>query len=128
MADKTLLPGVGGGGRTQVGSGGNAVNAPVVLNITPSAAQFGYLAGLIVSGLGATAAAVILLSIAGIEGGTLQLPVAVPAGAAVPIAPVVIQFNPPLVGSALGQQIQVTLTAFGAGNTVENLSIWGFVG
>ena len=103
-----------------------AANASNVATLAGVAAKTTYISGVQVTGAGATAASVQTLTLAGLAGGTLTYQVPVPAGAAVGIQPLVIQFCPPLPASAQATAITATLSAFGAGNTNAAVCAQGF--
>lgn len=99
------------------GSSGNVANAAAVATLAAAAGLTTYISGFTVTGLGATAAGVVALTVAGLQGGTLTYNVPVPAGATVGLTPLSVVFNPPLPASAVNTAIVVTLPALGAGNT-----------
>lgn len=85
-----------------------------------------YLCGFVVTGAGATAASVIAVTVTGLLGGTQTFYIAVPAGAAVGIAPLVVQFPAPIPASGTNQAIAVNVPSFGAGNTSAATAAHGF--
>lgn len=93
--------------------------------ITASATQRAHLDKVIVGGLGATSTGTAVLTIAGAIGDDISFPIVIPAGATVGITPLVLSFDPPLPGSALGDDITVTLASFGTGNTRADLTVIG---
>jgi hypothetical protein len=99
-----------------------AINA----NLSQTAGFRTYLAGIYVTGFGATASATATVTISVLSGGNLTLDVAVPAGATTPLAPLFWFFNPPLPANAAAQSITIQLSSFGAGNTEAHISSWGF--
>lgn len=86
------------------------------------------LSGLIINGSGATAASVVLATVTGLQGGTLEIPVPVPAGVDLAINPIIVNFTQPLSASAADTAITVSLPALGAGNTNAAVGLWGTVG
>ena len=106
----------------------NEANAIATASLPAVAGQTNSLAGFIITGIGATAAGVVLASISGLVGGTLEIPVAVPAGVNLGITPIVVNFTQPLPASAADIAITITLPALGAGNTNAAVGIWGTVG
>ena len=104
-------------------SGGNALTTATLPGV---AGKTTYLTSLQISGGGATAAALASGSLSGVLGGTQTLIVGVPAGVAVAVQPLVVNFNPPLPASAVNTAIACALSAFGAGNVVEAVSLQGF--
>ena len=106
-------------------SGGNAQQAPSIGGVAGTTAV---VKQALILGLGATAATEVQATLAGVLGGTITLPVAVPAGATVPITPVQALFGDEgLPASGAGQAITLTLPAFGAGNTFEQASVIGYI-
>lgn len=105
---------------------GNVANASAVATLAGAAGATTYVSGLLISGAGATAASVVTATVTGLIGGTMSITVAVPAGAAVGIAPIYVDFNPPLPASAVNTSIVLTLPALGAGNTNASVSAWGY--
>ena len=94
------------------------VAAALATATIPAAAdERAYLDKVIVSGLGATAAGSTVLTIAGAEGDDVTVTLPVPAGTTVALTPLVLEFNPPLRGAALGDDITASISTFGAGNT-----------
>lgn len=105
-------------------SGGNAIQTAT---ITPPAGQFAYLTNLAILGLGATGATEVNATLTGGQGGTITIPVSVPAGATTPITPFQQSWGAQgLQGATAGGAITATLPAFGAGNTLEEVSLQGY--
>lgn len=116
------------GSQTPADSTSSGSNAQQVATITPGAGITAFIQSLRITGLGATAAVEVTAVLAGVLGGSINYPVSVPAGVAVPIAPVEDTFpGRGLAGSAPAQAITLTLPAFGAGNTLESASIQGYL-
>jgi hypothetical protein len=84
-----------------------------------------YIAGFTVTGGGATAASVIQVTVTGLTN-PLSFNIAIPAGAAVGVFPLQLEFDPPLPASADNTAIVVNVPSFGAGNTNASASAWGF--
>jgi hypothetical protein len=113
--------------QTPQGSTASGANASEVASITPAAGVLAFVTALRIDGLGATAAAQVTATLTGVLGGTRSYPVSVPAGVTVPITPVQDSFGTRgLQNSAAGQQISLTVPAFGAGNTLEEAEITGY--
>lgn len=106
-------------------SGGNAVETA---SIVAGAGLFAFITSLRITGLGATAATTVTATLTGVQGGTINYPVAVPAGVTTPITPVTDSFGTRgQQSAAAGGTISLALPAFGAGNTLESASITGYV-
>jgi hypothetical protein len=121
-----MYPAAGGGTTSLQASSGNVANASAVATLAAAAGKTNYLSNVIIAGAGATAASVVLATITGLLGGTVTIPVAVPAGVTTGIAPLVLNFNPPLPASAANTAIVVTLPALGAGNTNAAVTAAGY--
>jgi hypothetical protein len=85
-----------------------------------------YLTGFSITGSGATAASVVQASIAGLQGGTLEFVIAVPAGVTAALAPLVVNFPSPLAAAGPNATISVNLPSLGAGNTAACVNAYGF--
>ncbi len=114
------------GGTAVSNSSGDVAAASAVATLAAAVGKTTYIAGLIISGMGATGAGPALATLAGIIGGTATIVVPVPAGATLGIAPIVVQFDPPLPASAVNTAIVLTLPTLGAGNLHAAVSAWGF--
>ena len=146
----TLLPvSTSSQGASAVGNGQTGANASVVGTLLSAASKRTWLTHVGVSGLGATRATTATRTIArhaggprsnadavptpaplpgpARAGGTRIYDVAVPAGATTVITPISLDFAHPLPASADNTPITATLSAFGAGNTVARVNIYGFV-
>lgn len=106
----------------------NEANAIATAQLPAVAGETNYLAGFYIQGTGATAASDVLATVTGLEGGTMEIPIAVPAGVDVQLAPISIQFTQPLPASAADVAIVITLPALGSGSTGAAVGIWGTVG
>lgn len=107
-------------------SSGNVAAASAVATLAGAAGQTTYLSGLLISGAGATAASVVTATVTGLVGGTMSITVSVPAGAAVGLTPLYLDFNPPIPASAANTAIVLTLPSLGTGNTNASVSAWGY--
>lgn len=119
------IPDAGG---TAVGaSSGSVANATASATLPAVAGKTNYIAGLEISGSGATAASVVTATITGLLGGTQSLTVPVVAGATLGNGLISIKFSPPFPGSAVNTAIVVSCPALGAGNTNNVVNVRGFV-
>lgn len=106
----------------------SGANAQQVATITPGAGLFAFITTLRIDGLGATGSTVVTATLTGVQGGTRSYPVTVPTGATVAISPVTDSFGTRgLQSSAAAQAISLTVPAFGAGNTLQEAEINGYV-
>ena len=88
-----------------------------------------YLTSIKIDYLGATAASVIVGQVSGgslISGGARAFPIPVPIGATLAPAPIIIQFDPPLVALATNATITFTVPSFGSGAGVANCTMTGY--
>ena len=105
---------------------GNVANAPAVATLTGSATTTVYISGFEVTGAGATAGAVVTVTVAGLLGGTRSFTYVAATGAAVANQSLIVPFFPPLPASAVNTPIVVTCPALGAGNTNNTVVAHGF--
>ena len=111
--------------QSATGSGGAAAQAPT---FGGAAGTLAFLTNLEIYGLGATGATEVTATLTGVQGGTISIPISVPAGATTPITPVQLSFGARgLQASAVAQAITLNLPSFGAGNTLEVASIQGYL-
>lgn len=106
---------------------GNVANASAVAALPAVAAKTNYISGFEVTGTGATAGLPVLVTIAGVLGGTLTYVYAAAVGALVSNTPLIVRFEPPLPASAVNTAITATVPALGAGNTNSAVVIHGYV-
>lgn len=85
-----------------------------------------YITGFQVTGAGATAGSVIVVTVTGVKGGPLSYELVVPAGAGVSVQPLQVTFDNPLPASAPNTAISVNVPSFGAGNTNAAVDVEGF--
>lgn len=128
MASKSLADLQAAGSDVDTGLIGSATGAAAA--IAPAIAAIGgtwnYLTGILVTGAGATAASVITVTVTGCVGGTLSFNIAVPAGAAVGITPLLLMFPRPIPATGPNLAITLNVPSFGAGNTNVAAVIFGF--
>lgn len=110
---------------TIAGSGVVAAAAAVAtLNSDPGKTT--YIAGLLIAGGGATAAALVDVTIAGLLGGTQTFAHGAVAGATLKNPDVHLCFSPPLPASAADTDIVITCPSLGAGNAKNSVTAWGY--
>lgn len=107
-------------------SSGVVANATATATLAGVVGKTNYCTGFEITGAGATAAAVVAATLTGTAGGTLSYTVVFPAGATLPITPVVVHFDPPLKASATNTAIAVSVPAAGAGNTHVTVNVHGY--
>lgn len=106
---------------------GNVAAAAAAATMPAVAAKTNYLSGFEVTGGGATAASIILVTVTGLLGGTRVYSIAVPAGVTLGVMPLVCAFFPALPASAVNIAITVSAASFGAGNTNAVTNLEGYV-
>lgn len=106
-------------------SGAAAALAP---SIGGAAGTTVFIQSLRITGLGATAGSEVTATLTGVLGGTINYPISVPAGVATPIAPVLDSWpGRGLEASGVAQAITLNVPSFGAGNTLAEAAIQGYV-
>ena len=98
-------------------SSGNVANAAAVATLPGVLNSTTYITGLVLTGGGATVGSLVVATVTGLLGGTLSYVFAVPTGAAIGAAPLVLDFSTPMPATGTNTPIVVTLPALGAGNT-----------
>lgn len=124
---RAVTPVIRNGGTGVTSSSGNVANATATATLAaPGAGITNYLTGFEITAAGATAAAVVLVTVTGTIGGTMTFVFAVPAGATAPATPLIVAFPEPIPASAANVAIVVSLPALGAGNTNAAVVAHGF--
>ncbi|HLY84818.1 MAG TPA: hypothetical protein VKQ71_17670 [Acidimicrobiales bacterium] len=100
--------------------------APIAATLPGVAGKTTYLTGFEVTGSGATAASVQLVTVTGVVGGPLSYDLAIPAGIAVGITPLTVEFARPIPATAPNTAILVNVPGFGAGNTAAAVVAHGY--
>ena len=113
-------------GTVLLGASGNVANASAVATLTAAAGETNYISGFEVTGAGATAGAVVSVTVAGLLGGTATYTYTAATGAAVGNTPLIVIFDPPHPASAANTAIVVTCPALGAGNTNNTVVAHGY--
>ncbi len=105
----------------------DGVGAAGVVNIplAPTGGRTAWVEGFRVGGLGATAASVVNVVLSGLATGSMTFRINIPAGVAVALPDLIINF-PHAIPGVPGVNIVLTIPNFGAGNTSEYGTIWGF--
>jgi hypothetical protein len=119
-------PGAGGTAVTMLAQ--SSANAASTNNISLAAAanQTTYCTGFQITGAGATAGSVILVTLTGVVIQTQNYQLTIPTGAVVGVPNLIVTFNPPLPASAVNTAITLNVPSFGAGNTNAAAAIQGF--
>lgn len=106
-------------------SSANQANASAVALLNGVVGKTTYLSEVVINVGGATAASQVILTITGLLGGTMNIPINVQAGN-IANAPIQLSFANPLPASAVNTSITVTLPALGAGSTAASVTASGF--
>jgi len=101
-----------------------AAMAPVLPAV---AGQTNFVTGFQITGGGATAASVIVVTLTGLIGGTRTYDIAVPAGVTLGITPLVVEFSEPIPATGPNVAITLNVPSFGAGNTNAAATLEGFL-
>jgi hypothetical protein len=80
--------------------------------------------GIVVTGLGATAASTVLATLTG-PANTVNFALTIPAGAATAIIPLALEFPTPIAAAAPNTAVVLNVPSFGAGNTNARGTIHG---
>lgn len=114
-------------GATAVGnSSGNVANGSAVATLAAAAAKTTYITGFQITASGATAGLAVVVTVAGLLGGTQSFIFVFPAGVLVGALPLQIALPKPLPASAVNTAIVVTCPAGGSGNTNAAVSAQGY--
>lgn len=114
------------GGTALIAGSGNVANAGAAATLTGTATTTVHISGFEVTGAGATAGLPVIVTVAGLLGGTRSFIYTFEAGVTVGNKPLVVAFDPPLPASAVNTAIVVTCPAGGAGNTHNAAVAHGF--
>lgn len=107
-------------------SSGNVAAATATATLAAAATKTTYITGFEITGGGATAASVVTATVTGLLGGAQSYSIAVPAGAALGITPLIVNFPTPFPASAVNTAIVVSVPSLGAGNTNAVANARGF--
>ena len=114
-----------------VASSGNQANAALTIALAPGANQRAHVTGFEITGLGATAASTVVVTLGPLlnSGGaavTLTYILEIVAGVTTPVTSLIVEFLDPLPCSVIGGNLTLTCAAFGAGNTNSAANLHGF--
>lgn len=105
---------------------GNVAAAVATATIAATAAKTNYITGFQVTGAGATAGAVVSVTVTGLLGGTVTYTYAAATGATVANQPLNVAFYPPIPASTTNTAIVVSCPSLGAGNTNNTVNVQGY--
>ena len=97
----------------------------ITTSIPAAAGKTSYLTGFEVTGAGATAGTVVVVTITGVPN-TLNYVFTVPTGATTQAQPLQVEFPEPIAASAPNTAVVVNVPSFGAGNTNAAVVAHGF--
>jgi len=106
-------------------SSGNVAAATATATLPAVANRVTYICGFAATGGGATASAVVNLTITGPANGTMTYTYGAVTGATTPNPPLVVNFTPCVSASAPNTTIVVSMPTLGAGNTNAAIDAWG---
>lgn len=112
--------------RPLTASSGNVANATAAATLTCPASRTMLISGFVVTGSGATAGAVVSVTVTGVTGGTMTFTYTAATGAAVTNTPLVVNFPFAIPASAMNTNIVVSCPALGAGNTNNSVVAYGY--
>lgn len=107
-------------------SSGNVANATATATLTCPAGKTMFIGGFVVTGSGATAGAVVSITITGVVGGTQTYIYTAATGAAVGNTPLAFDFPFAIPATAMNTNIVVSCPALGAGNTNNAVVAYGY--
>jgi hypothetical protein len=110
---------------TALGVSASVANAANNQTLAAVTGKTTYITGFVISGLGATAAGSIIVTVTGLVN-TLYYVVGIPAGVAVALTPFQVSFSPALPASAPNTAIVLNVPAYGTGNLTACASLQGF--
>lgn len=108
---------------SQCATGAASALAPQISGV---AGKYSYVEGFLITGLGATSAASIDVTLTGLVGGTWTFSIAIPAGATVQTTPLQVNFPRPRRSTAVNTAIVLNVPSFGTGNTKAQATIFGY--
>lgn len=112
--------------QTDVDSSQQGANAAIAATLPGVAGATTFITGFEITGLGATAANNVVVTVTGILGGTKTYELPIPAGVLAGITPLVVEFTRPIPASGQNQAIVVNVPAAGAGNAAVAVTAHGF--
>lgn len=113
------------GATQKLGTSGSVANAAAAASLAADANAYNWLSGFDVTGGGATAAVLVVITVTGLLGGTITFVMAAVAGVTLPVR-FEKSFMKALRSSAKNTAIQVSAAAFGAGNTAVVTNVYGY--
>jgi hypothetical protein len=107
---------------------GNVGAAAATVSLPAVSGRTNYVSGFSVTGLGATGALTLQITLGSLVGSVTQTYIyEVPAGVTTAAPTLVVTFNPPIPASAANTAITLTVPSFGTGNTNASANVWGYL-
>jgi hypothetical protein len=107
-------------------SSGNVAAATATATLPATQGRYTYICGFAATGGGATAAAVVNLTVTNVVGGTMTYTFGSVAGVGVPDSPLVVNFTPCVPTTGVNTTVVVSMPSLGAGNTNAAVNAWGY--
>jgi hypothetical protein len=120
------VPFANGGAANVVATSGNVANAIGTATLPAVAAKTTYITGFDVTGSGATVGLPVVVTVAGLLGGSITYTTTAAVGALVGNTPLSVRFPAPMPASAVNTAITVSCAALGAGSTNNVVNAFGF--
>jgi len=113
------------GGSSLTATSGNIANASAVATLAAAAGKTTCITGFDITGTGATVGLPVIVTVAGLLGGSITFTYAAMAGALIFNAPLQVRFPAPIPASAVNTAITVTCAALGLGATNNVVNAYG---
>lgn len=127
VAGGLIVQNLGAPGVPVTGHSGNVAAASAVATLTATASTTAYITGFQCTAGGATVAADVSVTVAGVIGGTMTYTASAPTGITVAMTPLIVTFPNPVPASAVNTNIIVTMPSLGTGNTNASCNAQGFL-
>lgn len=127
-----LLPGAPAGNgapaaATMLSEGAVGTTGALAVTFAAVALKTNYVSGIQITGLGATSAALITVTLVGLLGGTRTWYIACPEGATLQMAPLIVPFPIPIPASAVNTALVLNTSAPGSGGGGIAANMQGYV-
>jgi hypothetical protein len=114
------------GATSITGSSGNVAAGTATATLAGVSNKTTYITGFQVTAGGATGAALVTVTVAGVITASMLYTFAAPAGVTLGATPLIVSFNPPVPASAANTAITVSMPTLGAGNTNTTIVAQGY--
>lgn len=109
-----------------ISDSGNVANAIATATLAANSTRSTYLSGFEITGAGATAGLPVTVTITGLVGGTRNYTYVFATGATVANTPIIVEFVPGLISSAINTAVVITCPASGIGGTNNTVVAHGY--